>query len=39
MDITRRSDDRILMLDYSALYNNKLTRTQNIARIKDMRIQ
>ena len=39
MDIAMRSDSRILMWDYSALYNNKLTRTQDIARIKDMRIQ
>jgi hypothetical protein len=39
MDIAMRSDDRILMWDYSALHNNKLTRTQDIARIKDMRIQ
>ena len=31
----RRREDRILLLDDSTLYNNKLTRTQDITRIKD----
>ena len=31
----RRREDRILLWDDSTLYNNKLTRTQDIARIKD----
>jgi len=41
MDIARRSDDGILMCDVGRLcvYNNKLMRTQDIARIKNMRIQ
>jgi hypothetical protein len=30
-----RRDDRILLWDNSKLYNNKLTRTQDIARIQD----
>ena len=31
----RRREDRILLWDDSTLYNNKLTRSQDIARIKD----
>jgi hypothetical protein len=34
-DIVRRRDDRILLWDDSTFYNNKITRTQYIARIKD----
>ena len=34
-EYVRRREDRILLLDNSTLYNNKLTRTQDITRIKD----